>query len=406
MADLFKPSQSAAEWVLQVKDTRLFQDIPEDQLVEIAQYMEIQFLEAEQLVFTEGEVGEKIFVQLDGESSLFLGNAEKTTFLTTGTRGDCFGEMAVIDNQPRSASLKTTAPTHFLIINQSNFKKILKVGHSQFSINLMRSLSRRLRETDTLLIDMLQKENSKLESTLTLLKKTQNQLLAKERLSTLGRMASMIVHDLRNPLTSISTMGYVLTHQNLSVEQRGSYGSMLNSEINRLKEMTEEILLFAKDQSALHLIPTDLSHFFDKLKEELQQIAQSWPVEWKMKSSVASSCALDSNRLHRAFLNLCKNSWEALKSARTPSPLVQIEAYETNDHLKFVIQDNGPGIPPEIQETFFDAFVSAGKSGGTGLGLAIVKKVMEDHRGEIQHCSTGSGTLFQITLPKNFPLAT
>ena len=405
MAKHAQPSKSPAEWILQLKNTHLFHNIPDEQLVEIAQYTQLEHLDAEQIVFQEGDPGEKIFFQLDGESVVFLGPDARPTILTKGHPGDCFGEMAVIDKQPRSASLKTTTPTHFLTIDQANFEKILMGTHSRFSINLMHSLSQRLRQTDAQLIEMLQQENAKLEDTLTLLKNTQNELLAKERLSTLGRMASMIVHDLRNPLTSISTMGYVLTNQDLSEEQRENYGNILNSEIQRLVEMIEEILLFAKDQSSLQLTPTDISGLFAKVKEDMEQSTQSWPVEWKLESSVKKSYSLDASRLHRAFLNLCKNAWEALKLAKSAAPVVQIEAYETEEGLAFRIQDNGPGIPEEIQETIFDAFVSTGKSHGTGLGLAIVKKVVDDHRGQIHYRSSlDTGTQFEILIPKTIPL--
>ena len=406
MAKHSQSSKSPAEWILQLKNTHLFHNIADEQLVDIAQYTKLEHLEADQIVFHEGAPGEKIFFQLDGESVVFLGSDDKPTILTKGQPGDCFGEMAVIDKLPRSASLKTTTPTHFLTIDQANFEKILMGGHSRFSINLMHSLSQRLRQTDAQLIEMLQQENTKLEETLTLLKNTQNELLAKERLSTLGRMASMIVHDLRNPLTSISTMGYILTSEDLSEEQRENYGNILNSEIHRLVEMIEEILLFAKDQSSLQLTATDISVLFAKVKEEMEKSTQSWPIAWKLESSVGQSYSLDASRLHRAFLNLCKNSWEALKLAKSSSPMVKIEAYETEEGLIFLIQDNGPGIPEAIRETIFDAFVSNGKSHGTGLGLAIVKKVVDDHRGKIHHLSSPEkGTQFEIIIPKTIPLA-
>jgi signal transduction histidine kinase len=68
--------------------------------------------------------------------------------------------------------------------------------------------------------------------------------------------------------------------------------------------------------------------------------------------------------------------------------------------LQISVWDNGPGIPPEIQDSVFQPFVSYGKSEGSGLGLAIVKKIVEDHAGEI-YLDGGSetGTLFKITIP-------
>ncbi len=398
--------KTPAEWILKLRDTPLFRDIPEDQLIEISKYTAVTQYGSEEIIFREGDVGEQIVFQLDGRSLLFLGNVEKPTVLTEGKPGDCFGEMAVIDQQPRSASLKTIEPTHFLTIDRLNFEQLIMGGHSRFSINLMKFLSQRIRQTDILLIEMLQKKNSTLEETLALLKKTQNELLQKERLSTLGRMASMIVHDLKSPLTSVSTLGYVLSHQDLSNEQRINYGKLLNEEITRLVEMIEEILLFAKDQSNLHLKPTDVSQLLKRLRDAMERSTQGWDVQWNITDDVKADLHLDSDRIYRALANLCKNSWEALKAAQTQLPQIDVDVHETEESLEFSVRDNGPGIPEEIHDSLFDAFVTSGKPQGTGLGLAIVKKVVNDHRGLIEcKSSPENGTTFKISIPKIIPLS-
>ncbi len=396
-----KNKKTASEWILTLKDTHLFKDIPEQQLIDISQYTTIEQYDASTIVFREGDLGKKIFFQLDGETVLFLGLEEAPTILTVGKQGDCFGEMAVIENEPRSASLKTKTRSHFLIIDEINFEKLLVVERSRFAINLMKFLSQRLRQTDSMLIEMLQKKNIKLEETLTLLQETQNELVQQERLSTLGKMASMIVHDLRNPVTSISTMGYVLVHQDLTEEQRENYGELLNDEIQRLVGMIEEILLFAKDPSTVHLQPIDSRQMLDHLQKEFTQITQAWPITLQLELSTTALYHLDANRIHRALVNLCKNAWEALRYSKTENPRIRVEVFDFEDHLEIEIEDNGPGIPPAIQQSLFDPFVSHGKTTGIGLGLTIVKKAVEDHNGMVKYISTEAvGATFKIILPK------
>ncbi len=401
MVNISKNVKSASEWILTLKDTHLFQNIPDQQLINISRYTTVEQYDAETIVFREGEPGKKIFFQLDGETILFLGSEESPTILTTGKPGDCFGEMAVIEDEPRSASLKTQTPAHFLIIDEMNFEKLLSVEGSRFAINLMKFLSQRLRQTDNMLIDMLQKKNKKLEETLTLLKDTQNELLQQERLSTLGKMASMIVHDLRNPVTSVSTMGYVLAHQDLTEEQRIHYGDMLNDEIQRLVGMIEEILLFAKDPSTIHLQPTEPRQILEQLEGEFTQITHAWPITLQLECSTTRLYPLDANRTHRALMNLCKNAWEALRYAKTENPYIQVKMCDAEEYLEIKVEDNGPGIPTEIQKSLFDPFVSHGKATGIGLGLTIVKKAIEDHNGFVQYIPTEKeGTLFQIRIPQ------
>lgn len=392
--------KTSGEWILELKNTHLFRNIADDELVKVAQFTKIEFFEPETVIFHEGDPGEKIYFQLDGYSTLFLGSAEAPTILTDGKAGDCFGEMSVIDNEPRSASLKTIDPTHFLTIDQVNFEKLLTVGNSRFSINLMHFLSQRLRHTDTLLIQMLQKKNVKLEETLSLLKTTQDELLRKERLSTLGRMASMIVHDLRNPLTSISSIGYVLTHQDLSKDQRGKYGKMMNDEIHRLVDLIEEILLFAKEKSSLHLESVDLKELLHEMPKKLEKVTPN-EVAWTIEVDTENTVTLDQNRIQRALLNLCKNACEAFLVSKVENPTILLKAVDEESTIKFTVHDNGPGISEEIKDSLFDAFVSSGKPQGTGLGLAIVKKVAEDHQGKILvESSAALGTQFNLIIPK------
>jgi signal transduction histidine kinase len=105
----------------------------------------------------------------------------------------------------------------------------------------------------------------------------------------------------------------------------------------------------------------------------------------------------DSNRLERAVANLVLNACEAVSA---DLGLIVITTTGNQACLQIGVWDNGPGIPPEIEDSVFQPFVSYGKSEGSGLGLAIVKKIVEDHAGEI-YLDGGSetGTLFKITIP-------
>ena len=105
----------------------------------------------------------------------------------------------------------------------------------------------------------------------------------------------------------------------------------------------------------------------------------------------------DSNRLERAVANLVLNACEAVSA---DLGLIVITTTGNEACLQIGVWDNGPGIPPEIQDSVFQPFVSYGKAEGSGLGLAIVKKIVEDHAGEI-YLDGGSetGTLFKITIP-------
>jgi signal transduction histidine kinase len=110
----------------------------------------------------------------------------------------------------------------------------------------------------------------------------------------------------------------------------------------------------------------------------------------------------DSDRLQLAVANLVLNAFEAVSP---DSGLIVITTTGNQASLQIGVWDNGPGIPQEIRESVFQAFVTYGKPEGSGLGLAIVKKIVEDHGGEIYFDGRrGTGTLFKITIPFAIPV--
>jgi signal transduction histidine kinase len=112
----------------------------------------------------------------------------------------------------------------------------------------------------------------------------------------------------------------------------------------------------------------------------------------------------DSNRLERVVANLVLNACEAVSP---DSGLIVITTTADQAFLQVGVWDNGPGIPPELQESVFQPFVSYGKAEGCGLGLAIAKKIVEDHGGEIYiDGRSGAGTSFKITIPFAIPVGT
>jgi signal transduction histidine kinase len=109
----------------------------------------------------------------------------------------------------------------------------------------------------------------------------------------------------------------------------------------------------------------------------------------------------DDNCLERVITNLVLNACEAVSPDSG-----QIVITTTGDRawLQIGVWDNGPGIPPAIQGSAFEPFVSYGKAGGSGLGLAIAKKIVEDHGGEIYLDERNkSGTMFRIKIPFGIP---
>ncbi|NOR64873.1 MAG: PAS domain S-box protein, partial [Candidatus Scalindua sp.] len=231
-------------------------------------------------------------------------------------------------------------------------------------------------------------------------KKLEQQLLHSERLATIGEMSAKVAHEIRNPLSSIS-LNTELLYDEISSDNgaKKNYAenliqSILN-EVDTLTEMSDEYLRYARlprletKPASINDVLIELSKFFNK--ERLQRgIA--------LKEHYAPDLPLillDINQIKQAFLNILKNSFEAMPDGGK----ISISTRLKDNNIVVSITDTGSGINKEDVQRVFDPFYSA-KVNGTGLGLALTMKTVEGHRGEIICKSTiDKGTTMVIIFP-------
>jgi signal transduction histidine kinase len=217
-----------------------------------------------------------------------------------------------------------------------------------------------------------------------------------------GRELALICHDLRLPLTAILANAEFLTKPDISEEERNEFYQEILWSIERMNEMVSSLLECSQKSETLRPAARNIVYIVERairmtcVKQEFRHITikhhhRGLAVGW-----------FDSNRLERVVANLVQNACEAVSPH---SGLIVVTTTGDKSSLQIGVWDNGPGIPPKIQDSIFQPFVSYGKSEGSGLGLAIVKKFVEDHGGEIYvDGRSGTGTLFKITIPFAVPL--
>ena len=230
------------------------------------------------------------------------------------------------------------------------------------------------------------------------LKHTQAELLKRERLATIGQMASSIVHDLRNPLAAISTAAEMLQRDNLSVERRHTLVESQLRASQRMQEMLRELLDYTRGNYSLDLEHHRLSRIVERALQTVSATRTGVSVEANIPSELVVT--VDSERLRRVFENLLSNAVQAM-SQQASERRIKIQAMHEADRIRIDIIDSGPGISPEIKERLFEPFVSQGKLGGTGLGLAIAKSIVEAHGGSIGLATSEiRGANFFLLLPQ------
>jgi two-component system, OmpR family, sensor kinase len=210
-------------------------------------------------------------------------------------------------------------------------------------------------------------------------------------------------HELRTPLTVIGGQIEVLaTQPDPSGEEVRRVGRLVQAEIARMSRLIDDLLLLAKAEQTrfLHIEPIDLESYVHELWDGMSLIADR---HFELGPVPAGTLTADPDRLTQALRNLLSN---AIAHTMAGEGLVRLAVQrEGADRLKFVIEDDGPGIPAEERERVFDRFhrTDAARdraSGGTGLGLAIVRAIAEAHGGRVAvgHRPEG-GTQIEFVLP-------
>ncbi len=223
-----------------------------------------------------------------------------------------------------------------------------------------------------------------------------------ERLTTIGRLLSGVIHDLKTPLTVIN--GYVqMMPAADSRELREEYAEQALKQFDHIGAMQRDILEFARGERNLLVRKVYLSKFFGEVQEQLQTQLARVGVELVIDLQDRGIARFDEGKILRIVHNLARNAAEAMgeKGGKFTIKVTRAKKTKrTDEALVVTFSDTGPGIPKDIEHRLFQSFVTSGKKGGTGLGLAITKRIAEEHGGTITVKSTSKGATFTLRLPQ------
>ncbi|MBA3394920.1 MAG: HAMP domain-containing protein [Deltaproteobacteria bacterium] len=228
----------------------------------------------------------------------------------------------------------------------------------------------------------------------------ERELVRSERLAAVGKMAAMITHEVRNPLSSIG-LNTELLEDELGEGPEGaearSLCSSIHREVDRLTAITEEYLAFArlpKPKLAREPVNTMVSALASFVHEDLAgkkvkletDLVAGDPIAW-----------CDGGQIRQCLINLVRNAADAV--AAKGEGHVMLRTRVAGRRIEIDVVDDGIGITPEVLPKLFDPFFST-KEGGSGLGLALTQQIIRDHGGDLRVDSTvGRGTTFTVSVP-------
>jgi PAS domain S-box-containing protein len=240
---------------------------------------------------------------------------------------------------------------------------------------------------------------------LTNLSKIQEEILRMDRLASLGKLASGIAHELRNPLAGIKTTAQALGEELSRDDSRREYLNRITKEIDRLNELLKTFFSFAKPQK-LNPVHCNIKDIINEIIPFLiKEIAEKGIRFVENYHPQLAKIEVDKNQMYQVFLNLFLNAIQAmphggeLKIEVSPAMASSLNGAKKN-FSKILVSDTGSGIPTNILQKIFDPFFTT-KPRGIGLGLSITYQIIKKHGGTIKvESQLGRGTSFVINLPE------
>lgn len=361
-----------------LESSKIFDHLKPEEMDLVRETMITRDYASGEAVFREGDAGDGIYVIQSGqvEISVVVGSeGERKVFAHEGA-GALFGEIAMIDDRPRSASAITTQESEICFIPRDRLLDVMELS-PKFTRALVQGITHRLREFNHQYVE---------------------EVLQSERLALVGRFTRSIVHDLKNPLNIIGIAADLGAMENGTPASRESARSRIRKQINRISSLVNEVVEFTRNSNTTFILAlvdygTLVGQIVDELRSEMA--LRSVAIEF-VNDAPAVWLAVNPDRLARVFHNLFFNASEAMPEGG----VISVEFDVRDKKLVTTISDDGEGVPPELIDQLFTPFVTHGKMHGTGLGLSICKRIVEDHRGQIwAEKNAKRGAAFSFTLP-------
>ena len=372
---------------------RAFPGISQIEIEELIALSQVISYPATSILCREGSLETKFYILLEGkvEVTKTINNSEERK-LKILEAGDFFGEMAIMHNAPRAASVTALSPVTVLEIEKENFDSVIQHS-STITIAMVREISRRLRENDEMAVEDLKMRANELAQAY--------QKLAEQELAR-REFITNVAHELRTPLMAAGGFLNQLQNKAISPEKLPDTINTVASNIHHITTLVNDILFLQEMELILPKFqPVNLTvitqevanHFHDKATANHLSI-------YVQAEKNLPSVSGDSKSLQRGLSALVDN---AIKFSPGGGQ-IDIRLRKEDNYVVIDVEDHGVGIEPENLSRVFDRFYRSespgGKMfGGIGLGLAITNQVIKQHHGQLTVKSEmGSGSTFSMRL--------
>lgn len=390
-----------------------FKELEDDELKQIADLTKLKTYPPDHVLCQEDAFEDIFYIVADGDIVItkHISAEEGERTLRVGGKGDLVGEMALIQNVARSATVRTTTECTVLEMGKQDFETILS-RIPRMAIDIMNVTLDRMRSNDQIAIEELQKTNKVLRQ------------LDRNKLE----FIQVAAHELRTPLTILK--GYVDVLQSFpDVKDNPQMTPVLagiskgTDRIHEVVNLMLDLTRFDDDTLQLNSVPVSLKQIIKKQLDDLESAVTERRIEITTQydedtPTINGDPGMIEKALYHLIVNAIKYTPDGSKVEVSTRPIMMDDA---QPGVEIAVKDSGIGLDAEHHELVFEKFYQVGsvalhssgktkfKGGGPGLGLAIVSGVTNVHGGKVWVESTGEdevnfpGSTFYLQLPVDPP---
>jgi signal transduction histidine kinase len=374
---------------------RAFPGIKPDEIEALIAHSSIHAYEPGAIICRENSLEDRFYMILEGEAEVTKSiNNSQVRLLKTLCPGDFFGEMALIHNAPRAATVTVKTTLTALELDKAAFDQVLHNSNS-VALAMISEISNRLRQNDQMAVDDLRMRASELAEAY--------QKLAEQEVAR-REFLSSVAHQLRTPLMVATGYLQLLQKGVMSGDQLTAAMDTVSRNVQQIATLVNDILFLQEMELVLpDFQAVDMNEVTRQVLERYSRQAAGRDIHLHFTPHPGLPPVYgDARSLERALVALVDN---AIKFS--PSGVnVEIRTGLDGEKVLVAVEDHGIGIPQETQPRIFDRFYHLDRSGdelfnGIGLGLAITRQVIEQHQGSLDVISEpGKGSTFTISLKK------
>ena len=378
---------------------KAFPGITPDEVQELISHSQVHSYPAGTVLCREDKIENIFYMILEGEVEVTKSiNRNEARLLQTLSPGDFFGEMALIHNAPRAATVTAKTDLVALELDKESFDTVLKRS-SSVALAMVHEISNRLRENDEMAIEDLRVRARELAQAY--------QKLAEQEVAR-REFLSNVAHELRTPLMAASGYLQILQQGNVLTQQQLTQAlDTVSRNVHQIVTLVNDILFLQEMDLVLpDFLAVDMGEVASTVLERYKSQAAARGIHLSLTEDRNLPPVLgDAKSLERALTALVDN---AIKFSPRGGD-VEIRLKKGDRQVFVTIEDHGIGISPNTRPRIFDRFYHLEKEaddlfGGIGLGLAITRQVIQQHKGTLDvESDYGKGSTFTMRLPEWTP---